>query len=81
MSILMTHAGSSRHRPNEASLSQMALSLMTSLEGVSSVLVGMRRPEYVADSFGAMELDAVDSRAILTCFRSLTSRNPPETTP
>ena len=56
-----------------ATLSQMALSLITPLDGVSSVLVGMRRPEYVADSFAAMELGELDARSILTRFSQLQS--------
>jgi len=54
---------------NGASLSQMALSLLTHLDGVSSVLVGMRRPEYVIDAFGAVELARCDARSILARFR------------
>ena len=55
------------------SLSQAALNVILSLDGGSSVLVGMRRPEYVADSFGATELPAADAREILTRFHSLHS--------
>ncbi|MBI3934141.1 MAG: aldo/keto reductase [Acidobacteria bacterium] len=58
---------------NNSSLSQLALSLITQLDGVSSVLVGMRRPEYVEDSFGATELASVDARSILSRFRSMNS--------
>jgi len=58
---------------NAATLSQMALSLITQLDGVSSVLVGMRRPEYVEDSFAATEVSGVDARSILTRFRELQS--------
>jgi hypothetical protein len=56
-----------------ASLSQAALHVLVSLQGVSSVLVGMRRPEYVADAFGALESPAVAGQEILTSFRSLNS--------
>jgi aryl-alcohol dehydrogenase-like predicted oxidoreductase len=56
-----------------ATLSQMALRLTTQQEGVSSVLVGMRRPEYVEDSFGAMQLGSLDARSILSRFKSLQS--------
>ena len=51
----------------------MVLSLITQLEGVSSVLVGMRRPDYVEDSFGSTELGSVDARSILTRFHSMNS--------
>jgi hypothetical protein len=60
-----------------ATLSQMALSLITQLDGVSSVLVGMRRPEYVEDAFGITGLAGLDARSILSRFRNAT----PQTTP
>ncbi|HWP84934.1 MAG TPA: aldo/keto reductase [Terriglobia bacterium] len=56
-------------------LSQMALRLLTQLEGVSSVLVGMRRPEYVADAFGAAGGSGLDGLGILSRFGALPSRN------
>jgi aryl-alcohol dehydrogenase-like predicted oxidoreductase len=56
-----------------ASLSQAALNILLSLQGVSSVLAGMRRPEYVADAFGAITLLEVNACAILTSFRSMIS--------
>jgi aryl-alcohol dehydrogenase-like predicted oxidoreductase len=52
-------------------LSQMSLSLITQLAGVSSVLVGMRRPEYVEDSFGATQISGLDSASILNGFSSI----------
>lgn len=51
------------------SLSQMAHTVLLSLEGASCVLNGMRRPEYVADSLGALALPAVNARRVLTRFR------------
>lgn len=56
-----------------ASLSQMSISLVAQLEGVSCVLVGMRRPEYVDDAFGIGDLAGLDARSILARFRSMTS--------
>ena len=54
---------------NGESLSRMANNVLLNLDGVSCVLVGMRRPEYVEDSMGTVELDPVDSLSILTRFR------------
>jgi hypothetical protein len=51
------------------SLSRMAQNVLLSLDGVSCVLVGMRRPEYVEDSMGAVVLSPVDSLSILSRFR------------
>jgi aryl-alcohol dehydrogenase-like predicted oxidoreductase len=56
-----------------ATLSQVALSALLRLEGLSSVLVGMRRPEYVADAFAALDQQpdhAIDSLSILRRFRA-----------
>ena len=69
-------AGYPNHR---ASLSQMALNALLRLEGLSCALVGMRRPEYVADSLGALDLEPVDSVSILTQFRLLNSAEQPQT--
>jgi len=66
--------------PNtEVSLSRMATNVLLNLDGVSSVLVGTRRPEYVEDSMGAVALEPVDSLAILTRFRQIVA--PAQATP
>jgi aryl-alcohol dehydrogenase-like predicted oxidoreductase len=57
--------------PSGESLSRVANNVLLNLDGVSSVLVGMRRPEYVDDTMGAVALDPVDSLAILTRFRQM----------
>jgi aryl-alcohol dehydrogenase-like predicted oxidoreductase len=57
-------------------LSQAALNVLLGLEGLSCVLVGMRRPEYVADSLGALGLAAVNSNSILTAFGHMNSQGP-----
>lgn len=55
--------------PNRGeSLSRMALNVLLGLEGLSCVLVGMRRPEYVEDAMGAAEIERVDSPGILRRF-------------
>jgi hypothetical protein len=46
-------------------LSQMSLSVLTSLPGLSCTLLGMRRPEYVADALPVTEIPPVDGLAIL----------------
>lgn len=61
------------------SLSRMAQNVLLHLDGVSSVLVGMRRPEYVEDSMGAVALDPVDSLSILNRFRRMIA--PAQVTP
>ena len=55
------------------SLSRMAQNVLLHLEGVSCVLNGMRRPEYVEDSMGAVSLEPVDSLSILRDFNRLNS--------
>ena len=52
----------------DASLSQIAMSLLLNLQGVSCVLNGMRRPPYVQDAMGAPELPPVDALSILQEF-------------
>jgi aryl-alcohol dehydrogenase-like predicted oxidoreductase len=54
----------------------MAANVLLRLDGVSSVLVGMRRPEYVEDSMGAVALEPVDSLSILSRFRQMTAQQP-----
>ena len=51
-----------------ASLSQIAMSLLLNLEGVSCVLNGMRRVAYVQDANGAVGLPRVDALPILQEF-------------
>lgn len=43
----------------DSSLSQKELGLLMSTDGVTTVLVGMRRPEYVTDSIDALKLEYV----------------------
>ncbi len=50
------------------SLSRLALGTLGGLEGLSSILVGMRRRAYVDDAFGVTEMDPVDGRAVLERF-------------
>jgi aryl-alcohol dehydrogenase-like predicted oxidoreductase len=57
----------------EETLSRIALGVLAGLDGLSSVLVGMRRHEYVDDSFGARQLGGVDSAALLGRFNSASS--------
>jgi aryl-alcohol dehydrogenase-like predicted oxidoreductase len=58
--------------PESASpLSQIALSLLLNLEGLSCVLTGMRRPAYVADAFASLNLPRMDSAMVLKSFRDL----------
>ena len=52
----------------QASLSQIAMSLLLNLKGVSCVLNGMRRPAYVRDAMGTPGLPAVDALSILQEF-------------
>lgn len=49
-------------------LSQMALHVVASLPGVSSVLCGMRRPEYVRDAMAVASFAPVDGVEILRQF-------------
>jgi hypothetical protein len=56
---------------NDHSLSQVSLNVLMSLEGLSSVLTGMRRRAYVEDSFLAPNLSRVDARSILREFHKL----------
>lgn len=57
-------------------LSRMALNVLLGLDGVSCVLNGMRRPEYVADSLGTAGLPPVDSLSILRTFSRMNLQNP-----
>lgn len=54
----------------ERSLSRMALDVLAGLEGLSCVLVGMRRREYVDDALGAQQIEGIDSAALLERFNS-----------
>jgi aryl-alcohol dehydrogenase-like predicted oxidoreductase len=51
-------------------LSQIALHMLTSLKGLSCVLVGMRRNEYVEDAMSVAALAPVDGLSILGRFSS-----------
>jgi hypothetical protein len=48
----------------------MALDVLGGLDGLSCVLVGMRRREYLDDAFGAQKQEGVDSAALLARFNS-----------
>ncbi len=52
-------------------LSRIALSLLLQLDGVSSVLNGMRSPAYVEDSMGAPGLPDVEALQIIHKFQTL----------
>ena len=54
--------------PGDESLSCMALRVLADLEGLSCVLVGMRKPRYVDDVLGAAKPDRLDSLSILARF-------------
>jgi aryl-alcohol dehydrogenase-like predicted oxidoreductase len=56
---------------DNATLSQMALNTLLNLEGLSCALVGMRRREYVEDSFGALALPKFDALTTLGKFALL----------
>ncbi|MCZ6750285.1 MAG: aldo/keto reductase [Acidobacteria bacterium] len=57
-------------------LSRMSQNVLLHLDGVSCVLNGMRRGEYVKDSMGTVELEPVDSLSILSKFRQLNPQEP-----
>lgn len=59
---------------DRATLSQMALNTLLNLEGLSCALVGMRRREYVEDSFGALALPRFDALTTLGKFALLQAR-------
>lgn len=63
--IRLAEAG---YPPSGESLSRLALNVLLGLEGLSCVLVGMRRPQYVEDAMGAVTLERVDSLGILKAF-------------
>lgn len=54
--------------PSGESLSRLALNVLLGLEGLSGVLVGMRRREYVEDAMTAAGLERVESLQILSRF-------------
>jgi aryl-alcohol dehydrogenase-like predicted oxidoreductase len=64
-----TRLAQAGYPPSGESLSRLALNVLLGLEGVSGVLVGMRRREYVADAMGAAGLERVDSLEILRRLR------------
>jgi len=53
------------------SLSRMAINVLVNLPGLSCVLNGMRRPEYVEDAMGVPALTPVDGIRILQDFSQL----------
>ncbi len=53
----------------EATLSRVAIQLVSQLDGVSSVLCGMRKRAYVDDALAAVDMPAVDSITILRQFQ------------
>jgi aryl-alcohol dehydrogenase-like predicted oxidoreductase len=57
----------------EQTFSRIALGVLAGLEGLSCVLAGMRRLEYVEDALGAKQADGVDSAALLARFNSPSS--------
>lgn len=62
--------GKAGYADAEQTLSRLALGVLAGLEGLSSVLVGMRRREYVDDAFGARNIGSLDSAAVLARFNS-----------
>ncbi len=54
---------------NEFSLSQISLALVSQLSGISCVLCGMRRNDYVSDVFGALKFPVTDALQILEKFQ------------
>jgi len=57
-----------------ATLSRKAIAVLLSTPGISTVLVGMRRPAWVDDTMGALDLPAVpDPPAIYRRFAELTA--------
>ena len=59
--------------PHESqSLSQMALGTLISLQGVSSVLVGMRKPAYVDDAMGSVSISSETAKSVLSDFSHVT---------
>lgn len=55
---------------NSATLSQVALSTLLNLDGLSCVLNGMRRRLYVQDAMESIHLTAIDAIPLLKNFRS-----------
>ncbi len=61
--------------PNGQSLSRMALHVLSGLEGLSSILVGMRRRPYVEDVLGIADFGEIDALPILKRFSSRCSQS------
>lgn len=57
-------------RWREASLSRQALATLLSTDGITSVLVGMRRKGYVDDALGAVGLPALDQKAVRNVYEA-----------
>lgn len=66
---LLHGAGFPLGDPSKETLSCMAVRVLLSLPGLSAVLVGMRRPEYVRDLMGHPEPLPLDGRTILANLR------------
>jgi hypothetical protein len=56
--------------PGEETLSRMAMNVLANLPGLTCILNGMRRREYVNDALGVAQLDPVDGLGILKNFNS-----------
>jgi aryl-alcohol dehydrogenase-like predicted oxidoreductase len=54
-----------------ATPSQKALHVVASARGVSSVLVGMRRPPYVDDATAVLRWPPLEAEAVETCLRAI----------
>jgi aryl-alcohol dehydrogenase-like predicted oxidoreductase len=54
-------------------LSQIALRLLTSLEGLSCVLVGMRKINYVQDAFQCLQSPSIEALPLLAKFQGNSS--------
>lgn len=65
--------GEAGYADADRTLSRLALDVLSGLDGLSCVLVGMRRREYVDDAFGGRKKDGVDSAAVLARFNSPSS--------
>jgi hypothetical protein len=63
--VALAQAG---YPPSGESLSRLALNVLLGLDGLSCVLVGMRRAAYVDDALGVLALDCVPSLEILRRF-------------
>lgn len=67
---LLIEAGYPSNNVHRESLSQMAIRVLLSLPGLSCVLVGMRRPEYVEDLVDLPSAPPVAGPEILKAFKN-----------